>query len=155
MTKDKYNSLEELLKEVKATKSFNTNIDFIVHVQDLIGHCTENDLYELSKEFKETFYWVYDEAEGIEATLKFFAAYSKFSENLQSQLSEAEADRDKFNKLYELEKENSLNYAKQRNELEDKNKKILSNCCNLESENAALKNEIIQLKAQLYDLMTK
>ena len=155
MLKEKYNTLEELLKEVKATKSLNTDIDFIVHVQDLIGHSTENDLYKLSKEYKETFYWIYDEAEGIESTLKFFAAYSKFSEKLNEQLAEAEADRDKNAELLKLEKENSLNYAKQRNELEDKNKKILSNCCHLESENAVLKNEIIQLKAQLYDLMTK
>jgi type II secretory pathway component GspD/PulD (secretin) len=78
MLKPKYESLEELLKEVQATRGLDTNIEFITHVQDLIGHSTEDQLYELSKQYKETFYRVYDEAEGIESTLRFFASYSKF-----------------------------------------------------------------------------
>jgi chromosome segregation ATPase len=154
MLKQKYETLTELLKEVKATRSLDTNIDFIVHVQDLIGHSTENDLYELSKEYKETFYRVYDEAEGIEASLRFFASYSNFSEKLQNDLADAEADRDKYNELLKMEKEKSLQISKERNEAQAENARINKSICNLEAENEALKNELTALKAKLYDMIT-
>lgn len=154
MLKPKYENLKELLKEVKATRTLDTSIEFIVHVQDLIGHSTENDLYELSKEFKETFYWVYDEAEGIESTLKFFAANSRFSEQLQTELADAEADRDKYSALLKMEKDNSLQYAKERNEAQAETIRITKERNDLKSENESLKQKLITLKAKLYDLMT-
>ena len=154
MLKPKYENLKELLKEVRTTRSLNTNIDFLVHVQDLIGHSTENELYELSKEYKETFYWVYDEAEGIEATLKFFANYSKFSEDLQLQLADAEADRDKYQFLLKEEEKKSLEYAKERNEAQSNLNFSKKAQADLEAKNKALESELITLKAKLYDLMT-
>lgn len=154
MLKSKYNNLKELLKEVKATRGLDTNIEFIVHVQDLIGHSSIEDLHNLSQEYKETFYWIYDEAEGTEATLKFFAEHSKFSMNLQQQLADAEADRDKYNFLYQEEQKKSLGYAKERNAQEAENIRITAEKNDLRNENEALKAELIALKAKLYDLMT-
>lgn len=155
MLKSKYESLKELLKEVQATRGLDTNIEFITHVQDLIGHSTEGELYELSKEFKQTFYWVYDEAEGIENTLKFFACYSRFSEDLQTQLADAEAGRDKYQHLYKTEKEGRDLDLKELQELRGRHKEALKDLVNKQTEVDELKKEIISLKAQLFDLITK
>lgn len=154
MLKPKYETLEELLKEVQATRGLDTNIEFITHVQDLIGHSTEGQLYELSKQYKGNFYWVYDEAEGIEATLRFFANYSKFSEDLQTQLADAEADRDKANALLKMEKESHLATSKERNQLQAENIKTTAELNDLKNENQELKDQLTKLKAKLYDLMT-
>jgi chromosome segregation ATPase len=154
MLKQKYESLEELLKEVQATRGLNTNIEFITHVQDLIGHSTEDQLYELSKQYKETFYRVYDEAEGIESTLRFFASYSKFSENLQTQLAEAEADRDKYHALWKVEKETAERHAESMQQDEKEIKKLKLKATEDQTTIDQLQKELTTLKAKLYDLMT-
>lgn len=154
MLKPKYENLEELLKEVQATRALDTKIEFITHVQDLIGHSNYEELERLSHEYKETFYRVYDEAEGIEATIRFFAAYSNFSQRLNEELADAEADRDKYNALLKMEKESHLATCKERNQLQADNIKITAERNDLKQENEALKNELTTLKAKLYDLMT-
>lgn len=154
MLKTKYNNLEELLKEVQATRGLDTNIEFITHVQDLIGHSTIDELHDLSWQYKETFYRVYDEAEGVEATMRFFAEHSKFSLNLQEQLADAEADRDKYQHLYKTEKESRQLDLKELQELRGKYNKNLTDLVNKQKEVDELKKELTTLKAKLYDLMT-
>lgn len=154
MLKAKYENLEELLKEVKATHGLDTNIDFIVHVQDLIGHSCIEDLERLCHEYKETFYWVYDEAEGIENTIKFYAEYSKYCNNLREEIADAEADRDKFHFLWQEEEKKSLQYAKERNEEQAQNIKLDAALTDLKNKNQQLEKELIELKAKLYDLIT-
>lgn len=155
MLKAKYENLEELLKEVKARRSLDTNIEFITHVQDLIGHSTYEELHELSQEYKETFYWVHDEAEGIEATLRFFVEHSKWSINIQEELADAEVERDKYKHLFEMkEAENKRiiqDLQNTRNDLGSQDIKAHE----LKKENEALRKEIDSLKVKLYDLMTK
>ena len=154
MLKPKYKNLEELLKEVQATRGLDTNIEFITHVQDLIGHSTIDELHDLSWQYKETFYRVYDEAEGVEATMRFFAEHSRFSTNLQEQLAEAEADRDKYRHLYETKEAENKNIKQDlqntRNDLGSQDIKVHE----LKKENEELKKEIDHLKAKLYDFMT-
>jgi chromosome segregation ATPase len=152
--KEKYNNLEELLKEVQATRGLDTNIEFITHVQDLIGHSTIDELHDLSWQYKETFYRVYDEAEGVEATMRFFAEHSKFSLNLQEQLADAEADRDKYQHLYKTEKESRDLDLKELQELRGRHNKNLTELVNKQREVDELKKELTTLKAKLYDLMT-
>jgi len=154
MMKEKYNNLEELLKEVQATRELDTNIEFITHVQDLIGHSTIDELHDLSWQYKETFYRVYDEAEGVEATMRFFAEHSRFSLNLQEQLADAEADRDKYQHLYKTEKESRGLDLKELQELRGKHNKNLTELVNKQREVDELRKELITLKAKLYDLMT-
>lgn len=154
MMKEKYNNLEELLKEVQATRGLDTNIEFITHVQDLIGHSTIDELHDLSWQYKEIFYRVYDEAEGIEATMRFFADHSKFSLNLQEQLADAEADRDKYSYLLKMEKDARLQDCKERNQFQAENIKTTAAVNDLKHENEELKKELTELKAKLYDLMT-
>lgn len=154
MLKPKYETLEELLKEVQATRSLDTSIEFITHVQDLIGHSTESQLYELSKQYKTTFYWVYDEAEGIEATLRFFANYSKFSEDLQTQLADATADRDKFEFMFNNMKETTEKTADELQDLKTRHETTLNELTAKQKEVDDMKKQLIELKARLYDLMT-
>jgi chromosome segregation ATPase len=155
MLKNEYKNLEELLKEVQATRGLDTNIEFITHVQDLIGHSNYEELEALSHEYKETFYRVYDEAEGIEATIRFFAAYSKFSHQLNEELANAEADRDKANALLKMEKDSHLATAKERNQLQAENIRTTAELNDLKNENQELRDQLTKLKAKLYDLMTK
>ena len=154
MLKPKYDNLEELLKEVQATRGLDTSIEFITHVQDLIGHSTIDELHDLSWQYKETFYRVYDEAEGVEATMRFFAEHSKFSLNLQEQLADAEADRDKYQHLYKTEKESRDLDLKELQELRGRHNKNLTEFTNKQKEVDELKKELTELKAKLYDLMT-
>lgn len=154
MLKPKYDNLEELLKEVQATRGLDTSIEFITHVQDLIGHSTIDELHDLSWQYKETFYRVYDEAEGVEATMRFFAEHSRFSLNLQEQLADAEADRDKYQHLYKTEKESRDLDLKELQELRGKHNKNLTELVNKQREVDELRKELITLKAKLYDLMT-
>jgi chromosome segregation ATPase len=154
MLKPKYDNLEELLKEVQATRGLDTSIEFITHVQDLIGHSTIDELHDLSWQYKETFYRVYDEAEGVEATMRFFAEHSKFSLNLQEQLADAEADRDKYQHLYKTEKESRDLDLKELQELRGRHNKNLTELVNKQREVDELKKELTTLKAKLYDLMT-
>ena len=154
MLKPKYENLEELLKEVQATRGLDTNIEFITHVQDLIGHSTIDELHDLSWQYKETFYRVYDEAEGVEATMRFFAEHSRFSLNLQEQLADAEADRDKYQHLYKTEKESRDLDLKELQELRGRHNKNLTELVNKQREVDELRKELITLKAKLYDLMT-
>lgn len=154
MMKEKYNNLEELLKEVQATRGLDTNIEFITHVQDLIGHSTIDELHDLSWQYKETFYRVYDEAEGVEATMRFFAEHSRFSTNLQEQLAEAEADRDKYHALWKVEKETAERHAESM-QMDDKEiKKLKLKAAEDQATIDKLQKELISLKAKLYDLMT-
>lgn len=154
MMKEKYNNLEELLKEVQATRGLDTNIEFITHVQDLIGHSTIDELHDLSWQYKETFYRVYDEAEGVEATMRFFAEHSRFSTNLQEQLAEAEADRDKYHALWKVEKETAERHAESM-QLDDKEiKKLKLKATEDQATIDKLQKELTTLKAKLYDLMT-
>lgn len=154
MLKTKYNNLEELLKEVQATRGLDTNIEFITHVQDLIGHSTIEELHDLSWQYKEIFYRVYDVAEGVEATMRFFAEHSRFSTKLQEQLADAEADRDKYQHLYKTEKESRDLDLKELQELRGKHNKNLTELVNKQKEVDELRKELITLKAKLYDLMT-
>lgn len=154
MLKPKYDNLEELLKEVQATRGLDTSIEFITHVQDLIGHSTIDELHDLSWQYKETFYRVYDEAEGVEATMRFFAEHSRFSLNLQEQLADAEADRDKYQHLYKTEKESRDLDLKELQELRGRHNKNLTELVNKQREVDELRKELITLKAKLYDLMT-
>lgn len=154
MLKAKYNNLEELLKEVQATRGIDTNIEFITHVQDLIGHSTADELHELSRQYKETFYRVYDEAEGIEATIRFYKFHSPWTEDLQTRLAEAEADRDKFEFLYDNTKEAADKTKNDLEELHARHKDNLKDLVNKQKEVDELKKELTELKAKLYDLMT-
>lgn len=154
MNKKNYENLEELLKEVKATKLLDTKIEFITHVQNLIGHSTVKELHDLSWKYKETFYWIYDTAEGTESTLKFFAENSKFSTDLQEKLADAEADRDKYNGLYNLEKESLDNVTTTLLSRNTEVRELKNKLEEAEKEVSSLQEELIKLKAKLYDLTT-
>lgn len=150
----KYNSLEELLREVQATRVLDTSLDFITHVQDLIGHSTTEELEALAFEYKENFYRVYDEAQGIESTLRFFATFSNFAENAR----DVEADRDKYIALYnsqksEMEKLKDEN-IQLKSELENVQRKAEELEERVDNQKETYEAEIKSLKSKLYDYIT-
>ena len=97
---------------------------------------------------------MYNTAEGIESTLKFFTENSKFSTELREKLADAEADRDKYNGLYNLEKE-SLDSVTETLILRNAEiRKLETKLTEAEKEVSSLQEELIKLKAKLYDLTT-
>ena len=153
MYKAKYDNFKQLLDEVRATGGIDTNIEFVCHIQDLIGHSTFEDLEKLSAEYKETFYRVYDVAMGTEATIRAWRDYSNYCRNLREKLEDYEdeiwaykADLENANtKAKEWEKSATAYQADLKaSEIE---KKALS--AELDKKDA----EILKLKARLYDLI--
>jgi hypothetical protein len=156
---NEYKTITEVLQEVKATGGIDTGIEFITHLQDLIGHSNAEDLEDLAGEYKETFYRVYQIAEGTTETLRFFAAHSNTCRMLRAEASEAHADADKyqglFNDLQQIHKETQITLSQHVTELENKLFDAQTTADALTMENERLTAEITALKAKLYDLITK
>ena len=156
MLKKEYGSLEELLKEVKATGGLDLSIEFICHVQDLIGHSTQEELKDLSLEYKETFYRVFCEAEGVTETLHFYFFNSNAVNSIREEAAEAKADAEKweslYNNLHEIHEKSEIDLCRRIAELKDElhEARTTADALTLEKEN--LNTEITRLKAKLYDM---
>lgn len=157
MLKKEYGSLEEVLKEVKATGGLDLSIEFICHVQDLIGHSAYDALIDLSREYKETFYRVFCEAEGTTEALKFFFDHSNAVNNIREKLSEAQADAEKweslYNDLHEIHDKSQIDLSNRIAELKGELFEAQTATDALTLENERLTAEITRLKVKLYDMM--
>lgn len=148
-----YNELVELCKRVKATSGLDTSIDRVVEYQDMIGHSTESQLSELSNsDYKKEFYWIYSTAYRIEDTINFYVSHSEklgeiFRENEQYKDDNGEL-KDEIKSL--KEEINSL-YVENKN-LHDDNALLVADINNYTSRIEALENEVMKLKAKIYDL---
>lgn len=153
-----YKNLEELLKESSRTGIIPcdcTNTEEIVKIQDLIGHTSVGDLEELSHNYGETFYRVYDLAYGTREAIKYFFDNSKLCSELRENLANAEADRDKYQYLLEQEKKLSEKNCSDMLDVQAEVSKQRTENIELKMEIANLEAEMIQLKAKMYDLMNK
>lgn len=147
--------LEELLKEVARTGVIDiSTTDKVVEYQDLIGHSTVQELRELANTttLRDSFYRVYDVAYGIVATINFYTKNDDRIVQLAEAIADQEAETEKGSKLIE--------------DLREANKLLNENVKSLEKQLAEAKRdvegmeynlkakdeEIIKLKARLYDL---
>lgn len=150
-----YKTLEELLADITRTQTTETGTEAAIIYQDLIGHSTEAELAELANgEYKIAFYNVYQIAYG---TINAIRTYLNYSEKVLGIINDKEiALADKEDALSELEavkkQRNELTHeletAKFNSEVQDKN------AAKIREENEKLKDEIKELKAKLYDLLT-
>lgn len=152
---NEYKTITEVLQEVKATGGIDTGIEFITHLQDLIGHSNAEDLEALAGEYKETFYRVYQIAEGTTETLRFFTAHSNTCKMLRAEASEAHADADKWESLYNREQEHTKNALDRAEKLRNELLEAQTTADAMTIENERLTAEITALKVKLYDLITK
>ena len=157
MLKTKYENLKELLQEVKATGGMDLNTEFICHVQDLIGHSTQEELKDLSLEYKETFYRVFCEAEGTTETLRYYFFNSNSVNAIREELADVKADAEKweslYNDLHKIHENSQIDLSNRITELKAElfDAETRADALTLEKEN--LKAEITRLKVKLYDLM--
>lgn len=150
-----YKTFEELVKEATARKSFDADLESILHYQDLIGHSTYEDLQELANgDYKEMFYTLFALAEGATAAIKFYAQYSNYCTNLRYDREETAAMLEEKQAAYEK-------IQVEKNEANEKLAAALLETNKVEKELKAEKErteaqatEIQALKAKLYDLIT-
>ena len=147
-----YKELMELVKKTQATPGNILDVSdaAICDMQDMIGHSTVQELRELSNndQYKPTFYRIYGYAYGTVEAIRFFTKNSDKLDQIIRERDEAICDRDDLtddlNKVNEKVKSIELENRELTRKLETTNAIIDSQA-----------QEIIQLKARLYDLMNK
>lgn len=151
-----YEDLVALLKRVQATGGLDCDQASICDYQDMIGHSSREQLKELANGvYIETFYKVYGLAYGTVEAIRF---YTKNSENIETLLysrdslqCDLEEEKEKTEKAKEEAKKNFDTAARMRDEWEkEKTEKE-----NIKKDLEKAQAEIIELKAKLYDLITK
>lgn len=157
--KSPFEGLFHLLR--RCVHGHDTDIESICHYQDVFGHSCEEDHEKAAEgEYKETFYRLYQEAYGTIAVINFDRKHSVYCRNLRDQIEALESDIDDH-----LEVEKDL-----RQKIQSRDKDIADAAAKLTElyrENDTLKkekyalaeavakcgNEIVRLKAQLFDTM--
>ena len=152
----KYNTLEELLKEITSTRRFDIDTEAAIQYQDLIGHSNLQELGQLANgDYKEMFFNIYQVAYGTIEAIKFWAKHSNYCIDLRYEKDEATARKE----IAEAElKARTDDYNTISGLLTNANKAIeemheVQKAAQIELD--AQRAEIVALKAKLYDLMTK
>lgn len=151
-----YEDLVALLKKVQTTGGLDCDQASICDYQDMIGHSTQEQLKELSNGvYISTFYRVYGLAYGTTEAIKFYMQNSDKVYNLMLDRDSLKCDLEEMTDKYDhamLEvKKNFDTAARMRDEWEkEKTEKE-----NVKKDLEKAQAEIIELKAKLYDLMTK
>lgn len=151
-----YEDLVKLLQHVQATHGFDTDEKTVCDYQDMIGHSSEEQLTELANgAYKESFYRIYGCAYGTIEAIKFF---TKHGEKILAMLSEnadlkcdLEIAEDNAKKNFDLAEKNRQSWIEEKNRANNAENQITEK----EKEIASLQDEIIRLKARLYDLIEK
>ncbi len=129
----------------------------VVVYQDLIGHATEEENTELCNDpaVNETWYRIYGVAYGTTAAIKWYLNHSNKIAEMQCDLEEYKA---KASKLEEDLGEAKKAVGVQKANAETLNSQLYECKRDMDGTLKALKkkdDEIIQLKAKLYDLMER
>ena len=151
-----YEDLVTLLKKVQATHGIDTDEKSVCEYQDMIGHSSQEQLKELANGvYKETFYRVYGFAYGTVEAIRFFTKNSDRIEAILRERNEAICDRDDMQDVLEKEKAAHQTATKNAKTLCDDLYDEKRNTERLQKELEAAQDEIIKLKARLFDLMEK
>lgn len=151
-----YKDLLELVKKVQATGGMDTDEKSVCDYQDMIGHSTDEQLRELANgDYKHAFYRIYGCAYGTIGAIQFFTKHSDKLDQILRDRDEAICDRDEA--LEELEKikdkisDNLLKVHKAVDAMEEEKAARIK----AEKDLQAAQDEIIRLKARLFDMMEK
>lgn len=149
-----YNELVNLLNTVQATGGLDCDTASVCEYQDMIGHSTDDELRELSNgSCREAFYRVYGLSYGTTAAITFYLNHSQKIYDWQIEKEDLSVDLDEAReKITAIEKKAKKNFETAENfraewekEKAEKEK--------AEKELAAAQDEIIRLKAMLFDCM--
>lgn len=147
-----YEGLFHLLR--RCIHGHKTDIDSVCHYQDVFGHSCEEDHEKAAEgEYREVFYRLYEEAYGVVATINFDRKHSVYYRNLREQVDDLTDDVEgarQYQKVVEAslenEKKESAKLRQQVNEAASLTTKYVQQIADLE-------NEVVRLKARLFDLM--
>lgn len=144
-----YEDLVKLLNKVQATGGLDVDEKSICDYQDMIGHSTQEQLRELANgSLKESFYRVYGHSYGTVEAIRFFTQNSNKMYDLLLERDGLKADLEIANK--DIDKymlESSKNYKAMMQERQEKEQ--------AQDDLKKAQDEIIRLKARLFDLMEK
>ena len=144
-----YEELVKLLNRVQATGGLDVDEKSICEYQDMIGHSTQEQLRELANgNLKESFYRVYGHSYGTVEAIRFFTQNSNKMYDLLLERDGLKADLEIANK--DIDKymlESSKNYKAMIQERQEKEQ--------AQDDLKKAQEEIIRLKARLFDLMEK
>ena len=144
-----YEELVKLLNKVQATGGLDVDEKSICDYQDMIGHSTQDQLRELANgNLKESFYRVYGHSYGTVEAIRFFTQNSNKMYDLLLERDGLKADLEIANK--DIDKymlESSKNYKAMIQERQEKEQ--------AQDDLKKAQEEIIRLKARLFDLMEK
>lgn len=144
-----YEELVKLLNRVQATGGLDVDEKSICEYQDMIGHSTQDQLRELANgNLKESFYRVYGHSYGTVEAIRFFTQNSNKMYDLLLERDGLKADLEIANK--DIDKymlESSKNYKAMIQERQEKEQ--------AQDDLKKAQEEIIRLKARLFDLMEK
>ena len=151
-----YKDLLELVKRVQATGGMDTDEKSVCDYQDMIGHSTDDQLRELANgDYKHAFYRIYGCAYGTVGAIQFFTQHSDKLDQILRDRDEAICDReDALVKLEKQKEKVAENFLKAQNAIDDLEKEKAARL-ETEKELQAAQDEIIRLKARLFDLMEK
>jgi predicted transcriptional regulator len=148
--------LVALLKKVQTTGGLDCDQASVCDYQDMIGHSTQEQLKDLSNDvYIRAFYRVYGLAYGTTEAIKFYMQNSDKVYNILLERDGLKCDLEEMTDKYDhamLEvKKNFDTAARMRDEWEkEKTEKE-----NIKKDLEKAQAEIIELKAKLYDLITK
>lgn len=156
----KYEDLVKLLKEVQRTGMMKTDSESVCNYQDMMGHSSEEQLSELANgDYRESFYRVYAESFGITETLRFYTRHSNCIEKIVLERDQLLCDLETEKELKDKYLTSTETLRKNLKETSDALGETMEKLYSTEKEkDEIIKSqaaEITELKAKLYDLMTK
>lgn len=149
-------TIRELTNEVARTGMLDVSEEKVLEYQDMIGHASlEENKDLLNSTLMESFLRIYGVAYGTNAAIRYYLQNSEAQLDRERKINALTEDVETFRKkIMELEKEN----IDWRN-LQEENVKIIGK---LERERDeweqnyhVLEDEVIRLKAKLYDLLDR
>ena len=143
-----YNDLKKEIAKVVRTGSIETTEEKAIEYQDMIGHSNFEELQEAANDHKGAFYKIYATAYGITETLKFFRQNDYQILQVLQERDTMEYERDNYKEQFETRKADCLKLMDKLDETENENQRLTE-------ENEKMKDEIIRLKARLFDYMNK
>lgn len=151
-----YEDLVALLKKVQTTGGLDCDQASICDYQDMIGHSTADQLRELANGvYSGAFYRVYGISYGTLESIKFYMQNSNKVYDILLERDNAVIDRDEaLEKLENQKQKIADNFLKAQNAMDAAEEEKAARL-KAEEDLKKAQAEIIELKAKLYDLITK
>lgn len=150
-------TIRDLCKRVAATRGLDTDMESITQYQDLIGHATleENADIANTPELTETFYRIYGLAYGTVEAIKYYMNNSNKVIGMRYEIDEYKGVIESLKNAEQVQKERAEDFKGKLEEAKRDMDGTMNRISLLEGALAERDAEIVQLKAKLFDLITR